>query len=102
MFVVSFCTWLIVLYSTSYTASTPGLMEDFNASKTVVTLGLTTYLLGLAAGSLVFAPMSELYGRRIVYIGCLAIWALLIIPCGLAKSLTAIIVVRFFGYVFIR
>jgi hypothetical protein len=97
MFVVSFCTWVIVLYSTSYTSSTPGLMKDFNSSTTIVTLGLTTYLLGLAAGSLIVAPMSELYGRRIVYITCLAVWSILIIPCGLAKSLTAILIVRFFG-----
>lgn len=96
-FCVSYSTWVIVLYSTSYTASIPGLMVEFDASKTVVTLGLTTYLLGLAAGSLVVAPLSELYGRRNVYLICLAVWALLIIPCALGTSLTEIIVVRFLG-----
>lgn len=96
---VSYSGWVVVLYSTAYTASTPGLMREFGASKTIVTLGLTTYLLGLAVGSLVFAPLSELYGRRIVYLVGLAIWALLIIPCGVATSLSEIIIVRFFGYV---
>ncbi|KAI9147835.1 Major facilitator superfamily multidrug transporter mdrA [Paramyrothecium foliicola] len=98
--VISVSTLVIVLYSTSYTACTPGLMEEFNASTTVVTLGLTTYLLGLAAGSLVVAPMSELYGRRIVYIISFVIWALLIIPCALAQSLTSILVIRFVGALF--
>lgn len=94
---VSFATWVIVLYSTSYTSSTPGLMLQFNISSTVATLGMTTYLMGLAVGSLILAPMSELYGRQKVYIICLCIWAVLIIPCGLANSLTTILVVRFFG-----
>ncbi|PHH60336.1 hypothetical protein CDD81_1821 [Ophiocordyceps australis] len=98
--VISFATWVATLYSTSFTASTPGLVVDFHSTSTVVTLGMTTYLLGLAAGSLVVAPMSEIYGRRIVYLVCLAIWALLIVPCGLARSLTTIIVVRFFGAFF--
>ena len=96
-FCVSYSTWVIVLYSTSYTASIPGLMEEFGATKTVTTLGLTTYLLGLAAGSLVVAPMSELYGRRPIFLICLTIWALLILPCAFGTSLTEIVVVRFFG-----
>ncbi|KAF4337553.1 major facilitator superfamily transporter [Fusarium beomiforme] len=77
-----------------------GLAEEFGASTTVTTLGLTTYLLGLAVGSLIVAPLSELYGRQKVYIVCLSVWALLILPCALATSLTEIIVVRFFGAVF--
>lgn len=99
IFCVSFATWAATLYSTSYTSSMSGLMAEFGASKTLVTLGMTTYLLGLAAGSLVVAPLSELYGRQKVYIVCLLLWAVLIVPCGLAKSLTTIIVVRFIGLV---
>ncbi|PNY26786.1 MFS-type transporter [Tolypocladium capitatum] len=100
IFVVSFATWVATMYSTSYTSSTPGLVEEFGSTTTVVTLGMTVYLLGLAAGSLVVAPLSELYGRRIVYLVCLSMWAVLIIPCGLARSLTTLIVVRFFGAFF--
>ncbi|KAI3392413.1 hypothetical protein diail_5719, partial [Diaporthe ilicicola] len=98
---VSYSTWVVVLYSTSYTATLPGLMAEFGeGDATVVTLGVTTYLLGLAAGSLVVAPMSELFGRRPVYLVCLLVSALLVIPCALATSLAEIIAVRFFGAVF--
>lgn len=96
VFVASIGTWGTTLYSSSYTASTPGLIKDFDSTTTIVTLGLTTYLLGLAVGTLIVAPLSELYGRRKVYLVCVACWALLIIPSGMAKSLTTIIVVRFF------
>ena len=100
IFCVSYATWVVVLYSTSYTAAIPGVTAEYGAgsgSQTVATLGLATYLLGLAAGSVILAPLSELYGRRFVYLVCLAAFSLLIIPCGLATSLAEIIVVRFFG-----
>lgn len=101
IFAVSYSTWVVVLYSTSYTATLPGLMAEFGErNPTVVTLGVTTYLLGLACGSLVVAPMSELFGRRPVYLVCLTASALLVLPCALATSLPEIIVVRFFGAVF--
>lgn len=99
-FAISFSTWIVVLYSTTYTSSIPGLVEEFNiTSQTVATLGVTTYLLGLGFGSLIWAPVSELYGRRPVYIICMFIFTLLILPACLATSLTEILVIRFFGYV---
>jgi hypothetical protein len=95
---VSFSTWTIVLYSTSYTSSMPGMMKEFHIkSEPVATLGVTTYLVGLACGSLVLAPMSEMYGRRIVYTCSLAFYSLMILPCALATSLPEVLVVRFFG-----
>jgi hypothetical protein len=96
LFVVSYSTWLVVLYSTSYTSATPGLIEEFGSNVTYVTLGMTTYLLGLAVGCVVLAPMSELYGRRPVYLVCQAAWMVLVIPGGVANSLTTIITMRFF------
>ena len=101
IFAVSYSTWVVVLYSTSYTATLPGLQAEFGEpDATVVTLGVTTYLLGLACGSLVVAPMSELFGRRPVYLVCMSVSALLVLPCALATSLGEIIAVRFFGAVF--
>ena len=55
---------------------------------------------GLALGSMVLAPISELYGRRPVYIVGMAITTLLIIPCGIGNSLQELIIVRFFGAFF--
>lgn len=101
IFAVSYSTWVVVLYSTSYTATLSGLLAEFGGTDpTVATLGVTTYLLGLACGSLVVAPMSELFGRRPVYLVCLSVSALLVLPCALATSLGEIIAVRFFGAVF--
>lgn len=99
IFCVSYSTWVATVYSTSYTSSAPGLTAEFGVSTTVVTLGMTSYLLGLATGTFVVAPLSELYGRRVLYISGLTIWAILIVPCGVAQSLATIIACRYFGYV---
>lgn len=100
LIVVSYSTWLVVLYSTSYTSATPGLIEEFGSNVTYVTLGMTTYLLGLAVGCVVLAPLSELYGRRPVYLVCQTAWMILVIPGGVANSLKTIITMRFFCAMF--
>src|SRR5271170_1346135 len=98
LFSVSFGTLVVVLYSTSYTAAIGAMEKEFNvSSEAITTLGVTTYLVGLAVGSLVLAPISETYGRKPVYTIAMFFFTLLVIPCARATSMTEIIVVRFFG-----
>lgn len=98
VFAISFSTLVVVVYSTSYTATLEPLKQDFGiSSSTVPTLGITTYLLGLAIGSLVLAPISETFGRKPVYVIALFFFFILVIPCALAKNMETIIIVRFFG-----
>ncbi|KAK7525793.1 major facilitator superfamily domain-containing protein [Phyllosticta citriasiana] len=97
-FACAFSTTTVVMYSTSYSSGIPGMMADFNiSSKTVVVLGMTTYLCALACGSLFLAPMSEMFGRRPIYIVSMALFTILVLPCALAKNLEAILIARFFG-----
>ncbi|THZ04768.1 putative MFS multidrug transporter [Aureobasidium pullulans] len=100
VFVMSFGATVVSLYSTSYTPSLPGIEAEFEVSKMVGLLGVTTYLLDMAVGSLVVAPLSEIYGRRPVYIVTMGLFTLLIIPCGLARNMEAILISRFFGAFF--
>lgn len=89
-----------MLYSTSYTSATAQIGEEFGQSETIVTLGLTFYLIGLAIGSMIMAPLSEVYGRKPVSVACMTIFTALIIPAALAKSITTLIVVRTIGALF--
>ncbi|KAF1962444.1 MFS general substrate transporter [Byssothecium circinans] len=99
IFFMSFSTLVAVMYSTSYTAGIPGMMNTFNASKTELVLGVTTYLLGMALGSVILAPLSEMYGRRPVYLIAVFLFTALIVPCALAQNLATVLAVRFFGAV---
>lgn len=86
------------MYSTSYSAGIPGMMETFGiTNKTLLVLGITTYLLGLAIGSVILAPLSEMYGRRPIYLCAMALFTVLVLPCALAQNLESILVTRFFG-----
>lgn len=87
-----------IIYSTSYTTGFDQMMKEFHVnSEPVVTLGVTTYLIGLAVGSLILAPISETYGRRPVYVIATLIFTAFIAPCAKAHGLAEIIVLRFFG-----
>lgn len=95
--VMSYATTCVVLYSTSYTSAIPGLIDDMGISRNTGILGVTTYLLGMACGSVVLAPLSEMYGRRPVYIIALGCFVLFVLPCALAKNIATILVFRFIG-----
>lgn len=66
-------------------------------STTVALLGLTTYLFGMAAGSMIWAPMSEMLGRRPVYISTSFAFMFFVLPCAVAKNGATVIVCRFFA-----
>ncbi|KAF2634180.1 MFS general substrate transporter, partial [Massarina eburnea CBS 473.64] len=92
IFFMSFSTLVVVMYSTSYTAGIPGMMGTFGiSSKTEVVLGVTTYLFGMALGSIILAPLSEMYGRRPVYLIAVFLFMVLIIPCALAQNLATVL-----------
>lgn len=94
---MSYGTSCVVLYSTSYTSSIPGLQSTFGISDTTGILGVTTYLVGMATGSVILAPLSEMYGRRPIYIIAMFMFVVLILPCALAPNIEAILATRFFG-----
>lgn len=48
-----------------YLPSLPVMGEYFNTSSSMVQLGLTTSMIGLAVGQIFFGPLSDRYGRRI-------------------------------------
>ena len=48
-----------------YLPSLPVMGEYFNTNSSMVQLGLTTSMIGLAVGQIFFGPLSDRYGRRI-------------------------------------
>ena len=101
IFTISFGTLVVVMYSTSYTSGMTAMMDEFGIkSEPIATLGVTAYLLGLAVGSLLLAPIAETYGRKPVYTICMAVFVILILPAALAKDLQSVIIARFFGALF--
>ncbi|KAK4503757.1 hypothetical protein PRZ48_004672 [Zasmidium cellare] len=95
--IFSYATTCTVLYSTSYTSAIPGMMAEFGIGESEGILGVTTYLLGMASGSVVLAPLSEMYGRRPIYLIVMALFVVFVIPCAVAQNMATILAVRYFG-----
>lgn len=84
--------------STAYASGIPGMMEEFNIhNRTIMLLGVTTYLFGLALGPLLLAPFSDMFGRRPVYIVSLLMFSVFSIPSAVAQNIETILVTRFFA-----
>ncbi|KAK9451562.1 major facilitator superfamily domain-containing protein [Limtongia smithiae] len=92
--VAALVTFCVALASSIFTAGITEIAADFNVSRTVITLGLTFYVMGFATGPLVFAPMSEVYGRNLVYRSSWIFFMLFQIGCALAPNAATLLVCR--------
>jgi len=72
-------------------------MEKFGVSSTVSLLPLSLYVLGLAFGPVLAAPISETRGRRVVYLVSLPIAALFTLGAGFSNTFAALTVTRFYA-----
>jgi MFS family permease len=78
--------------------ATADVMATFHSTNETLGAFVTSvYLLGYSFGPLVIAPLSELYGRAIVYNVCNSIFLIFSIACALANNLSALIVFRLFA-----
>lgn len=84
------------LGSSMYTASIPELMVNFGASQELCLSGLTFYLIGLAIGPSIAAPLSETYGRKPLYVISWPIAMLFTMGVGLSPNIRTLLVLRFF------
>ncbi|PWY72939.1 MFS general substrate transporter [Aspergillus heteromorphus CBS 117.55] len=94
---LTFCALVCAYVSAVFATAASGAMREFGFGEEVAALGTTLYVLGFSAGPTVWAPSSELIGRR---------WPLLIgmfgfdvftIACATAKDTQTIMLCRFFS-----
>ncbi|KAI0520888.1 major facilitator superfamily domain-containing protein [Xylaria bambusicola] len=92
---VTVMTAVIAFCSSIHTAAISSVQETFSSSRTVSTLGVTTFLLGFGSGPLLFAPLSEVYGRNLVYRATLLLFVLFNLGCALSPNIEALLIFRF-------
>ncbi|KAK1676631.1 major facilitator superfamily domain-containing protein [Colletotrichum godetiae] len=98
---ISAMTFVTPLASSIFAPGVPDLMREFhNNSPYLAAFVVSVYVLGFAAGPLLCAPLSEIYGRTIVYHVCNLFFICFNVGAALAPTLNALIVFRLFAGVF--
>lgn len=89
--------FMVAFASGIVTGDMSGPQKRFGVSEEVVILTVTLLVIGFGVGPLVFAPLSEEYGRQIIYNTTLGVAVIFILPCALAKNIGTLLVSRFIG-----
>lgn len=98
---ISAQTFIAPLASSIFAPGVPSVMREFhNSSPELASFVVSVYILGFAAGPLVIAPLSEIYGRLIVYHGCNVCFITFLIGCAEAPSFNSLIAFRFLSGIF--
>lgn len=77
-----------------YLPTLPEMTGYFRTSSSMVQLGLTTSMVGLAVGQLVFGPLSDRYGRRRPLIIAMSLFLLSTIGCIFAANISQFVAMR--------
>lgn len=85
-------TWASSIYSTGQAQ----ISAEFGVSAEVSTLGTTLLLFGLGLGPLVWAPLSEVFGRKPAVLAPYFVAAIMSFGTATAKDIQTIMLTRFF------
>lgn len=73
-----------------------GVKESFGCSEEVAILQVSLMVFGFMIGPLLWSPLSEIWGRRPVYIIALGTYTIFNIPCAVAQNIETVLISRFF------
>jgi multidrug resistance protein len=85
----------VTLTSTTYVSAEFLIQERFGGSTQVITLGQSMFIVGNAVGPAFLGPLSDISGRKWVYVGSIAVYAILNIGTALAINLPMLIIFQF-------
>ncbi|KXL51275.1 hypothetical protein M433DRAFT_140849 [Acidomyces richmondensis BFW] len=95
------CTMTVAVTCFSVAFNSAVITADFDApsrafgvSQEVSLLCITLFVVGFGVGPMIFAPLSELVGRRLIYASTLLVAVIFIIPCALSKNIQTLLVCR--------
>lgn len=74
----------------------PEMVEYFHTSPALVSMSLTTGMIGLAAGQVLIGPLTDKYGRRHILIGSMVLFSLASLLCIFSGDIITFNVARLF------
>ncbi|KAI4729275.1 MFS general substrate transporter [Aureobasidium sp. EXF-10728] len=94
---LGFVTLTAAFGSSIFSSATGAVANEYDVSREVGILGISLYVLGFATGPILWAPMSELYGRRLPLLISSFGFSIFSIAVAVGKDLQTILICRFFG-----
>lgn len=79
-----------------YLPALPRLTEELNTTVAATQLSLSIFLVGFALAQLIYGPLSDRFGRKVVFLWGMAIFLAATTGCALVTDINAFIVLRFF------
>ncbi|KAL8279684.1 hypothetical protein RQP46_007997 [Phenoliferia psychrophenolica] len=98
--VVAIATLAVALASSAYSGAVDSIIEEFKVKEIMVVLGVSLFVLGFACGPLLWAPASEVFGRRNTFILSYVIFTAFNAGAAGANSMNTLLVLRFFAGAF--
>ncbi len=86
--------------SSAYSAGTQPIAKEFHVGTQVATLGTTLFLFGFGLGPLLWAPLSEVFGRRVAVMVPMFVAMCFSFGSATAKDFQTLMLTRFFGAFF--
>ncbi|KAF2500550.1 MFS general substrate transporter [Lophium mytilinum] len=95
--IVSALTFLTPLASSAFAPGVPEVMAEFHStSQLLESFMVSVYVLGFAFGPLIFAPLSEMYGRLPIYHICNVLFIIFTVAAAVSTNMSMFVVFRFF------
>ncbi|KAL8334836.1 hypothetical protein RB601_000145 [Gaeumannomyces tritici] len=95
--ILGYTTMTASFASSIFSAATRAVAAEFNVSTEVGLLGVSFFVLGFAFGPTLWAPLSELKGRRMPIVVSMFGFSLFSIATATAKDIQTILICRFFS-----
>ena len=93
--IVTVSVFAVTLTSSAYSGSANEVLEEFRCSTELFSLGISLYVLGFAIGPALWAPLSELYGRKVLFVTTHACMVAFVGASAGSSSMAALLVFRF-------
>lgn len=98
--VVTTSVFAVTLTSSAYSASSEQILTEFRSSKEIFALGIALFVLGFAVGPPVWAPISELYGRRILFVASHALIVAFVAAAAGCANMPSLLAFRLLAGIF--
>ncbi|KAK8012372.1 hypothetical protein PG991_009747 [Apiospora marii] len=90
----------VAFVSTAYSGGVVEIIREFKVDTIIAILGVSLFVTGFAVGPLIWAPLSEMYGRQFLFFGTyMALTAFNAGAAG-ARNIETLIILRFLGGTF--